>query len=500
LSPDWPERASRWLRSIDLLTIVEPQRVFAYAERGQEGRHSFADGVQVQRIWIAPGRSGLVFLPRRVYFVGSLPDRRPERVILDDDKRPPSDKAGGIALIINALVAVMRADSGLTELPLVELDAGTGLPIVTQGIAAESGGGLNALYRLRGFDHVPDPWSVSVVPLDGVTVARASEFERRIAEAARRRHAFARCKLVDVAAIRSRLAALVSTGTAPRPGSILLILLPSHHSPASRESLELLSSLEAARIPFRRAYADDPLDFSIPDQLPSLLMAAGGRPHAIRASHSLPEALTIGIDLSHPLDGKGSRVAATIVDESGMLIWASRINVPRNETIAPETIQRIGTLIRTFLLDIDQRRSPIILLRDGRIPERELVAAWQTTIGANLAVIEIRKRGNPVLFRDKALDLSPPYAVQIAGSNTVLAAAIEPHDSGAFTEPLKLTWLSENNHLGLTATEISRHILAHCHAPGLGLHPHRLPSAIYWADGIAGADDEDLRFRGIPLA
>jgi hypothetical protein len=229
-------------------------------------------------------------------------------------------------------------------------------------------------------------------------------------------------------------------------------------------------------------------------------MAAGGRPHAIRAAHSLPEALTIGIDLSHPLDGKGSRIAATIVDESGMLVWATRINVPHNETIAPETIQRIGTSIRTFLLQRDRTRSPIILLRDGRIPERELVAAWHTTIGASLSVIEIRKRGNPVLFRAKALELSPPYAVQIAGSNTVLAAAIAPRDSGAFTEPLKLAWLPENNHLGLTAAEISGHVLAHCHAPGLGLHPHRLPSAIYWADGIAGADDEDLRFRGIPLA
>jgi hypothetical protein len=68
------------------------------------------------------------------------------------------------------------------------------------------------------------------------------------------------------------------------------------------------------------------------------------------------------------------------------------------------------------------------------------------------------------------------------------------------TEPLKLTWTAEANPIGLTPAEIANHVLSHCHAPGLGLHAHRLPSAIYWADGIAGSDDFDLRFRGIPLA
>ena len=43
---------------------------------------------------------------------------------------------------------------------------------------------------------------------------------------------------------------------------------------------------------------------------------------------------------------------------------------------------------------------------------------------------------------------------------------------------------------------LARILFAQTLMPGLGLRQRRLPAPIYWADGIAGASDDDLRFRG----
>ena len=44
--------------------------------------------------------------------------------------------------------------------------------------------------------------------------------------------------------------------------------------------------------------------------------------------------------------------------------------------------------------------------------------------------------------------------------------------------------------------DLAEILVALTYAPGLGSRRSRFPAPIYWADGIAGANDRDLRFRG----
>ncbi len=499
LEPTWPTQVRNLIRAASLNAFVQQQKVFAFSDIHSCSDLRFADGALIRRFWISPSRSGLVATPHRTYFQGATPDHRLERLILGTRDRPRSNRTETLELLTDIISVLKQANSSFTDIPLRTLPTSHGSPVRIRGQTQAEAERLNSTYRRLGFDDVPTSWRISIVPMEGVSPDRASEFKQRIVSAAASRLAHPEVTLSSTAAVRSRLSELAVTGAPPLLGSLLLLLLPDRLTPPSASALELLSGLERLRVPFRRAYASDPLDFSIPDQLPSLLMAGGGRPHAVEVNHRFPNCLTIGIDLSHPTNGTVSRVAATIVDHAGKLVWATRLDVPRDETIDSATARRLGDGVQSWLQANGHLGTPLIVLRDGRIPERELVSHWLDCLGRDLAVIEVRKRGNPILFETASLDLRTPYAAQIENSNTVLAAASAPTDPSVFTESLKLTWTDHSNQIKITATEIASHVLAHCHAPGLGLHAHRLPAAIYWADGIAAADDTDLRFRGIPL-
>lgn len=500
LTATWPTDVHHWLKAASLNTLIERQKVFVFRDIRSISGQRFADGALIRRFWISPARSGLVATPHRTYFQGSTPDLRLERLILGTQDRPRSNRDETLQLLSNITSVLRQARPTFTDIPLQALAANHGSSITIRGNAPAGTENLNSTYRRHGFDEMPKNWRISIIPLDGVTQARASDFKKRISAAASSRLAHPEVALSSIEAARSRLNELEASAANPLPGSLLLLLLPNRSAPPAAPTLDFLCELERHRVPFRRAYADDPLDFSIPDQLPSLLMAAGGRPHAIKVNHRFQNCLTIGLDLSHPTTSAVSRVAATIVDHTGTLVWATRMDVPRNETIDAPTARRLGDGVHSWLRIHGLIGSPLIMLRDGRIPERELISHWLDCFGGNIVVIEVRKRGNPILLETETLALRTPYAVQVQSSNTVLATASAPIDPAAVPEPLKLTWTDQSNRINITATEIANHVMAHCHAPGLGLHSHRLPSAIYWADGIAGADETDLRFRGIPLS
>jgi hypothetical protein len=71
-----------------------------------------------------------------------------------------------------------------------------------------------------------------------------------------------------------------------------------------------------------------------------------------------------------------------------------------------------------------------------------------------------------------------------------------PEVNFGFAQVLKLHWEERWNRIGLSTDQILGIVCAMSFSPGLGLHRHTLPAPVYWADGIAGASDTDLRFRG----
>ncbi|MGY9075452.1 MAG: hypothetical protein ACKVHU_21175 [Acidimicrobiales bacterium] len=115
-----------------------------------------------------------------------------------------------------------------------------------------------------------------------------------------------------------------------------------------------------------------------------------------------------------------------------------------------------------------------------------------------VSLFEYRKRGNPQVVTDPSAPrpIPGPYAAVVAGTQSVFVAPSPARSTGALPAVAKVTWQPEWNQVGLTESDLAQALVSLTLAPGLGLHRRSVPAPIYWADGIAGADDADLRFRG----
>ena len=123
-------------------------------------------------------------------------------------------------------------------------------------------GPLNALYREYGFDDVPHEWTISICPLEGVPLNAAVALRERMVSVARQRGAQLTARIVEEAKVREAVDR-VSNGDTPRPGRTVLFLLPRKQQTPAKETLRLIDRLEHAKIRFRRAYVDDPIEFSL---------------------------------------------------------------------------------------------------------------------------------------------------------------------------------------------------------------------------------------------
>ena len=89
------------------------------------------------------------------------------------------------------------------------------------------------------------------------------------------------------------------------------------------------------------------------------------------------------------------------------------------------------------------------------------------------------------------VDLPKKYEMHVA-MVVNLPAVKQKH----FGQGFKIHRRDEWNELSLQSRDFDAIITALVHAPGLGNKERSLPAPIYWADGIAGASENDLRFRG----
>ena len=253
-----------------------------------------------------------------------------------------------------------------------------------------------------------------------------------------------------------------------------------------------------AQAPFRRAYANDPLNFSIPDQFPSLIMAAGGTPHRSSSAGRLNGIWTLGVDLSHRVEARESVLAITLVDPAGRLKGAWKISQSLDETVNEQNLISLLEHCRSRLLELSFT-GQILVLRDGRLFENERYETYSDVLKCEVSVVEIRKRHNPQVVDGENRSIRAPWAGIVTKTNTMFISTTPPAPANALANVLKVTWHPTRNRLNLEPSEIAEILISSSAAPGLGQRPHHLPSAIYWADGIAGASDEDLRFRGITI-
>ena len=214
-------------------------------------------------------------------------------------------------------------------------------------------------------------------------------------------------------------------------------------------TLSLFGQLEASCVPFRRAYADDPLEFSIPDQLPSLLTAAGGVPHRSPTLVSGKSMWTVGVDLSHNTESSMSTLALTLVDPDGALVGAWTTSQPLDETARIESISKLLTHCRRLLNCFEDSPS-VMVIRDGRLFENEDASLYSESLQTDVSLFEYRKRGNPQFVRTGQKPVSPnaPFAAALPDTSTMFLVTALPRNERTLQAVTKVTWRREWNGSG----------------------------------------------------
>ena len=281
----------------------------------------------------------------------------------------------------------------------------------------------------------------------------------------------------------------------------MVLLLEGQKTTAlSGHTIAALRELDEQGILWRRAYATDPFQYSIPDQVASILQCAGGIPYCTspRGERALPWSL--GIDLSHPEEGP-SRLCAALVNPSGIFEQAWVSEHRRDETISSTILQ---DLMRRAVASIpsDTIGRGLLILRDGRLFEKEQYSFYREGFGLPVSLMELRKRKNPPILTS-APEGIPGRSIftmipQERDSQSHISCVVTLPATGgkSFGRVLKLHWRDDWNDLDLRPRDVASIIAALTHAPGLGNRARTLPAPVYWADGIAAASDRDLRFRG----
>lgn len=505
-SEDWLSECRTATASLRLSSRASRGELLIWRETRQHRSVSYADGWAIRRLWLGPARWALGLTERRLYFVGSTPDldRRPERQIVSQHRPPALRADDAIARqweTINELRSAMPHATNIVRLRTVSSDLGKHqlLQIAEASIEAPPAN-LDSVYRVHGFDRVPEGFTITVCGLEGAPTPHLMNLARRLVDVGRSRSVRVAVRVSTKSAVRDRAGKDKATVGGPTPRECLLLVLPDENSDPHAETLEFLDYLETKRTLFRRAYATDPIEFSVPTQFSSLLAAAGGAPHRSRTQHEGRPVWSVAVDLSTRSDPPSSVLAMTLVDPDGQLVGAWTRSQRRDETPDVVGLRLMLDRCRQQLLGMDKRPA-VLLLRDGRLFERENVAAFRSAFPADMTLVEYRKGGNPqiAVTGGRPRPVRTPLAAAVFDTPTLFIITTPPRSDAALPGVVKLVCDPTTNGLALSPADIAQLVAASATAPGLGAQRHHLPSAIYWADGIAGASNSDLRFRGLAV-
>jgi hypothetical protein len=261
----------------------------------------------------------------------------------------------------------------------------------------------------------------------------------------------------------------------------------------------MFSMLESRGQQFRRAYDTDNFQFSVPEQAPSILQSAGGVPYLSIAENAKPSPWTLGIDLSNPTKGS-PRLCGSLVSPEGTLVHSWLQDHRQDETFSSTHLRLLLHTVVEYLPK-NAAQHGLLILRDGRLFEKENYRIYKEELGLPTTLAEFRKGGNPPILTPThpGLPQDSFFGFLPISNNKFSTAFLVTFPSvrkGRFGSVFKLHWRDDWNELGLESRDFAATIKSLVNAPGLGCKARKLPAPIYWADGIAGSTAEDLRFRG----
>jgi hypothetical protein len=283
-------------------------------------------------------------------------------------------------------------------------------------------------------------------------------------------------------------------------GKAIMLILNDKNGMVCSEDLVTMSLLDSRQIQWRRSYDNDVISYSIENQFESMIQASGGIPHRVEVyDRSLPWSL--GIDVSHPLYAQHSVVGVSLIGPFGQLVQSWTLRQLRNERISRTTLNEMLPLVAKYINNNIGDSVDLLMLRDGRLFEEEMANDYIKHFKGCVTLVEVRKRRNPLMVSSRTLQLPLYPTYGIVGNtrrheNVVYMNSCPKVLEGGLPTTLKLTWRDEWDGMRLGSNMIAKYVYALCLSPGLSASKRILPAPLYWADGIAEASDQNLKFRG----
>lgn len=460
---------------------------------------SFANGYTFRSLWLGGGITNLSILPKRIYLhADGSRDTRPEREIVGSQQKPTSPIAARLT-DLKAIANDLQQDCKevTNSVTLTDLDLGLANHVVriTRRREFLSTEKLRRVHEQGWFLRVPNDFQICICGDDDVSSSVLTDFVEIAKSEFNKRGTSVEILRITLEALEAKLGQFTNQSGPSRTDIPVWFILADKNAPNDRLS-KLMASLDEFRLPWRRAYFTDNTQWSIPDQLGSLLQAAGGLTHGIKLTDDISIPWTIGIDSSKR--DAFSRVAASLISPDGQLSGAWISDQRRAEDINTVVLRKL--LVKAAAaIPQSERVNGVLVIRDGRLFERENSDSYSRGLGGPVTLVELRKDNPPLLVGEGRLPPEIPCVAWLPDTPHIsigFLATLPRWGVGEFDSVLKLSFRKDWDHLKLGRDSIAKILVAQTLSPGLGLHDRYLPAPIYWADGIAGASNNDLRFRG----
>lgn len=504
----WMRRSDHWVEIVGAAAKMLGFRTYRNRDRwldilgserwrGLPGGGCARDGWRLRRVELTGSRVALGICPKHTCFdANGREDRRPQAEILgsaEPPKWPLEERRKELTGLLDSISERCSDSLGLDG-PVALEGSRIGEVTLHGNSKFAKQASLRHSYEQHGFLDA-ERVDARVCGDAGVGNACVTDYKQKAEDAFRKCRVTPAFGLLDAKALTERLSE-IDSGESPvkRRDTPVVFVLSGKRTPPSDAIQSIMSSMDRHRLPWRRAYADDPRLWSVSDQMGSLLQAAGGHPHTVRlpAGDKLP--WSVGIDLSRR--ERCSRVAAVLVDADGRLVGAWTCDQRRGEVIARKVLRSLIAAAANAVPE-QVRESGLLVVRDGRVPEPENAGDYRR-LGPRVTLVEFRKGRNPplVVGSDVRAVTAPVTGWLPEVGDGFVGFLLSLRRNDTFGQCMKIRVRRGWDGMNLGRERVAEILYAQTRTPGLGLRERKLPAPIYWADGIAGASDTDLRFRG----
>lgn len=500
LPSDWLERIQQHLIVAGYATQLEGRTLHVYPSVGdwevlKQGEFYRSWGWQVSRLYLAPGRSAILVNDHQYVWDRTCKKRVSDTATIASLPKKgitPSALRRHIAIIVKLLKEAGIGETKTLKVNVVDIDQNRTQAWVRGYGCDVWSSPLSSFYLAHGFDTWPDGMTVTMTGIDEVSMESLCSVKSSLDQEMHKRRGSVLSTVHDLHSIKRRLQILTSSSGVVEGNHLLLIVMPSKHTKPTPEFAQLLRLMSEAQLRHKRMYLDDPLTYSLPDMLPSMVNQVGGKSHVIKLGDEYSDYWYVGIDLTHRSNKHESRIAVSLVDAAGRLVNVWTASHPRDETLHKGVLH---SLLREVKMATGQHQPKCLLYRDGKMFEKDSPVEHIDVLGGNVTVVEYRKRGGPILINDDENERFSrhPLAGTIEGTDTLY---LRINTGLSSSRAVRIVMKDEFNRLQLGMDDLATITTALVVAPGLGLRLRRHPAPIYWADGVIGNSSSDLRFIG----